>query len=335
MKFKCISGSDDLRKWSRLVGYVVLIGLLLIVPQFVRDPRWMHLVIMTGLYIILAGGLRLIMSTGQVSFAHAAFWGIGAYTSTLLVMRLGVSFWIALPLSGLVGAIVASLIGYPCLRLKGPYFFLVTMVVGEILRLFLTNSVDFFGGDAGISSIPSPNRIRIGNWAIAFPYRSVNYYYLMLVGLFVSLFVYYRLERSRFGMICSGVRADGSLSESLGVNVMKYKLTAFVVGSLLASLVGSFFAHYTTFISPGFFTFNESTIMLIMVVIGGLESTTGAIIGVILITVLTELTREFSKYEIIVYGAALVLVFRFAPGGIFDLYRKFISRLRSHRASVA
>ena len=284
----------------------------------------MHLIVMTGLYIILASGLRLIMSTGQVSFAHAAFWGIGAYTSTLLVMRLGMSFWIALPLSGLMGAIAAVLIGYPCLRLRGPYFFLVTMAFGEILRLFLTHSVDFFGGDAGISAIPSPNRIAIGGWVIEFPYRSVNYYYLMLVGLLFSFFIYYRLERSRFGMTCSGVRADDSLSESLGVNVMKYKLTAFVVASLLASMVGSFFAHYTTFISPGFFTFNESTILLIMVVIGGLESTTGAIIGVILITLLTEFTRELAKYEIIVYGAALLLVFRFSPGGILDLYRKFI-----------
>lgn len=320
-----------MRKWGRVLSYLVLICLLVLVPQFVKDPRWMHLIITVGIYVILAGGLRLIMSTGQVSFAHAAFWAIGAYTSTLLAMRLGLSFWLTLPLSGLAGAILSILIGYPCLRLKGPYFFLVTMAFSEVLRLILTHSVDFFGGDSGISGIPSPSRIAIAGLVIEFSYRSVSYYYLMLFGLLSSLYLFYRMERSRFGMTCLGIREDDSLSESLGVNVMRYKLTAFVVACLLASMAGSFFAHYVTFISPGFFSFNESVILLIMVVIGGLESTTGVIIGVILITLLSEFTRELAKYEVIVYGTALVLIFRFAPGGILDLYSKFITRLRSQR----
>jgi branched-chain amino acid transport system permease protein len=319
------------KKSKVLLSYAALICFLILLPLLVKDPRWMHLMIMTGIYIMLAGGLRLIMSTGQVSFAHAGFWAIGAYTSTLLVMKLGLSFWLALPLSGLMGAVAAALVGYPCLRLQGPYFFLVTIAFGEVLRLVMVNW-NFLGGDAGISNIPYPNPIAIGGLAIQFSYRSVHYYYLMLVGLLCSLFIFYRLERSRFGLTCSGVRGDADLSASLGVEVMRYKMTAFVVASLIASMAGSFFAHYVTYISPGFFTFNESLILLIMVVVGGSESITGVIIGVILINALTEATREFASYEIVIYGTALVLIFRFSPGGILYLWTGFVGGRRSMKA---
>lgn len=317
-----------MRKWRKRFTYLAFILLLMLFPIAIKDFRWMHLIIMAGIYVILAGGLRLIMSTGQVSFAHAAFWAIGAYASTLFVMRGGVSFWLALPLSGLVGGLVALLIGYPCLRLKGPYFFLVTMAFGEIVRLILTHSVDVFGGDAGISGIPYPDGIGIGGLQIEFSYRSISYYYLMLAGLIVTLSIYYRLERSRFGMACTGIREDDLLSESLGVNAMRFKLTAFVIACALAGMAGSFFAHYITYVSPGFFTFNESIIFLTMVVIGGMESTSGAIIGVVLINLITEFTRGFAQFEIFIYGTALIVVFRFFPGGIMELYGRFGKKLR-------
>lgn len=320
-----------MRKWTKLLTYLALICVLVFIPQFVEDKRWLHLIIMAGIYIILAGGLRLIMSTGQVSFAHAGFWAIGAYTSALLVMRAGFSFWLALPLSGLMGAIVAVLIGYPCLRLKGPYFFVVTLAFGEVLRLLFTHWVDLFGGDSGISGIPYPDRIRIAGLVIEFSSRSVHYYYLMLSGLLSSLFLYYRLERSRFGITCSAIREDDRLSESLGIDPKRYKLIAFVVGCLIAGMGGSFFAHYMNFISPGFFTFNESNILIIMVVLGGSRSTTGTIIGVILITLLSEFTREARQYEVMIYGAVFVVVFRFIPGGILDFFQKFIRRLEFQR----
>lgn len=313
-----------MRKWSKSLSYFALLSILVLIPVFIQDKRWLHLLIMGGTYIVLAGGLRLIMSTGQVSFAHAGFWAIGAYTSTLLVMRAGFSFWLALPLSGLMGATVALLLGYPCLRLKGPYFFLVTLVFGEILRLFFTHSVELFGGDSGISGIPCPDPIRIGGLVIEFSIRSVHYYYLMLSVLLFSLFFYYRLERSRFGMTCSAIREDDGLSESLGIDPMRYKLTAFIIGCLMASMAGSFFAHYMTFISPGFFTFYESNILIIMVILGGSRSIIGTVIGVILITLLSEFTREARTYELMIYGAVFVVVFRFVPGGILDFFPKFM-----------
>jgi branched-chain amino acid transport system permease protein len=278
--------------------------------------------------MILAGGLRLIFGTGQLSFAHASFWAMGAYTSALLVMRAGFSFWLALPISGLVGAIAAVLIGFPCLRLKGPYFFIVTLAFGEIVRLFLVHSVDLFGGDSGISAIPYPDPIKLPGLVIEFSSRSVHYYYLMLSGLLSSMFIFYKLEKSRFGMSCYAILENDRLSESLGIDQIRYKMVAFVLASTLAAMAGSFLAHYVTYISPGFFTFNESNMLLIMVMIGGSRSIIGTIIGVILITVLSEFTREVREYEIIMYGAALVLVFRFVPGGILDLYSKLIDRVK-------
>jgi branched-chain amino acid transport system permease protein len=307
-------------------AYWFLVGIMILIPLFIRDPRWIHLIITIGMYTMLAGGMRLLMGTGQVSFAHAGFWAIGAYASTLLAMRLGLSFWLTLPLSGVIGGIASILIGYPCLRLKGPYFFVITLAFGEVLRLIFTSWVDVFGGANGISGIPYPNPINIGGLAIEFSSRSIHYYYLMLLLLLPSLFIFYRLERFRFGMACSAIREYDNLAESLGVNIMRHKMIAFLLACILASLAGSFYAHYMTYISPDFFTFNESMLFLLMVVIGGSDSTTGVIIGVVLLTLISEFAREAARFEPIIYGAALVLILLFFPGGIWSLRLWFLAR---------
>jgi branched-chain amino acid transport system permease protein len=312
---------------GKTVGYFALIAVLILVPFFVRDPRWVHLIITMGMYIMLAGGLRLIMGTGQVSFAHAGFWAIGAYASALLVLRGGLSFWLALPLSGVICGIVGLLIGYPCLKLKGPYFFLTTMAFGEILRLVFTSWVDVFGGDNGISGIPYPNRIAIPGLLIEFSSKSIHYYYLMLLLLLPTLFLLYRLERSRFGTACSAIREYDSLAESLGIDVMRHKVIAFLVACILAGLTGSFFAHYMTYISPGFFTFNESNLFLIMAAIGGTGSASGVIIGVILVTLIAEFAKGAARFDNIIFGATLVVILLFIPGGLWSLRVWFLKRI--------
>jgi branched-chain amino acid transport system permease protein len=310
------------------ISYFILIAVLFSVPTILRDPRWLHIVIMIYLYIMLAGGLRLIMSTGQVSFAHAAFWAIGAYSSALLVMKMGFSFWLALPSAGVICAVISILIGYPCLRLKGPYFFIITLAFGEIARLLFTSWVDLFGGANGIAGIPFPDPIAVPLLgAIEFGSRSIHYYYLLLVLLLGSLFVMYRLEGSRFGMTCGAIREADELAQSLGISAIRYKMILFVVACFLAGLAGSFYAHYMTYISPDFFTFWESMIFLLIAAIGGSGSTTGVILGAVLLTLVPEVAREAKRVEPIIFGGMLVVVLLFLPGGLWSLREKIPLKL--------
>lgn len=314
---------------KKVIGYLIIIFFLALLPFGLRDARWLHLLVMIYLYIILAGGLRLIMSAGQVSFAHPAFWAIGAYASALLVMRLGFSFWIALPLAGAISAIFSILIGYPCLRLKGPYFFIITLSFGEIATLFFTTWVEVFGGANGIAGIPLPNPIYFPLIGVAqFSSRSVHYYYLLLIILLITLFIMYRLERSRFGMTCSSIRESEELAASLGVNAMRYKMILFVTACFFAGLAGSFYAHYMTYISPDFFSIWESMTMLLIVVIGGSGSVTGVIVGAVLLIIVPEIGREAKRVEPIIFGAILVVVLRFLPGGLRGLLSRILWRLK-------
>jgi branched-chain amino acid transport system permease protein len=302
---------------------------MVLLPFFFSTPRWLHFMIMVYLYIILAGGLRMIMTTGQVSFAHAAFWAIGAYSSALLVMRVGLSFWIALPIAGLISAVFGILIGYPCLKLKGPYFFIITLSFGEIARLFFTTWVDVFGGANGIAGIPLPNPLSIPLIGyIKFSPRGVHFYYLILAILLVALFVMYRLERSRFGISCDAIRESDELAAALGISPIRHKVTLFIVACFFAGLAGSFYAHYITYISPDFFTFWESMTMLLIVAIGGSGSTSGVILGAFLLTIIPEVGREVKQLEPIIFGGILMIALRFVPGGLWGILRGFYLKLR-------
>ena len=314
---------------KKAISYLIVIAVLAMVPAIIRDRRWLHVIIMIYLYIMLAGGLRLVMSTGQVSFAHAAFWAIGSYASALLVMKVGFSFWIALPLSGIIAGIFGVLIGYPCLRLKGPYFFIITLSFGEVARLFFTSWVDLFGGANGIAGIPYPDPIRLPLLGvIQFQSRSIQYYYLLLLMMLVSLLVMYRIERSRFGVTCTAIRESDDLCSSLGINAMGHKIILFIVACIMAGLAGSFYAHYMTYISPDFFTFWESMSFLLIAVIGGSGSATGVILGAIILTLVPELAREAKRLEPLIFGGLLVVVLRFIPGGLWGLIERSLRKSR-------
>lgn len=320
---------------KNIIPRIIALAVVAFIPVFVRDQRWLHVVIMIYLYIMLAGGLRLIMSTGQVSFAHAAFWAIGAYTSALLVMKLGFSFWLALPLSGVVAGIFGFLIGYPCLKLKGPYFFIITLAFGEIARLFFTSWVEVFGGANGIAGIPFPDPIRVPLIGVLeFQSRSIHYYYLLVFLLLCSLFIMYRLERSRFGMTCTAIRESDELCASLGIKPMRYKVILFGVACVIAGFAGSFYAHYMTYISPDFFTFWESMTFLLMAVLGGSGSTSGVILGAIMLTVVPEVAREARRVEPIIFGGMLVLVLRFMPGGLWGLVGVLTSKFNLNKTAA-
>ncbi len=315
------------KKWTALYAVLILIVLLILFPVVVQNQYWGRMLILIFLHIILAAGLWIIMTTGQVSFCHAAFMAIGAYTSTIVVMNLGLSFWIALPLAGIVSAAVALLFGLVVLRLKGAYFFLATFAFGEVVRLAFTNiREDIFGGPQGIFAVPPPSPLG----PIQFiPGQATSFYYLAFALMLIAIFVMYRLSRSRVVPTFWAIHESDDLAESVGVPLMKNKVIAFCTGCFFAGIAGSFYAHYYMHVSPPSFTVTESISILTWVVIGGMGNWVGPIIGATVITLLGESVRQFGLYDVLISGAITIAIILFMPGGLWSL----VSRTRARTIS--
>lgn len=305
--------------WALRLSGAVGFAALLCVPH-VFGRYIVHVAIVAGIWVILASSLNLIHGyMGHHSFGHAAFYAIGAYTTTLLTTKAGVSFWLALPAAGAMAGFFGVLIGLPCVRLKGASFAIVTLGFGEIARLVLTNQDTWFGGASGITGIGSPDPIRIpGLFEISFASKAA-YFYLVLACVVLTIVLIRRMIRSPFGLALRGIRENEEFARSLGVNAMKLKVCAFAAATAFAGVAGGLFAHYTRFISPYSFTINESFEMAIMVVFGGSGTVVGPILGAVLLTVLPDLLQSFTDLRLVVYGAILMLTMIFFPNGLAGL----------------
>lgn len=278
-----------------------------------------HLIIMVGIYVILSVSLNLITGfTGMLNLGHAAFFGLGAYTSAILVQSAGFP-WIA----GLFAAVIISalgglLIGIPGLRLRGDYFAIATLGFGEIFRIVAKNWNSLTRGTLGIPGVPKPELFGfhfISSWAMVG---------LVLVVAIMSVAVMWRIIHSPFGRILKAIREDELAAKCLGKNVVRYKLYAMAIGSGFAGLAGSLFAHYFTFIDPGSFTFVTSVYVISMVVLGGMGSVFGSIAGAVIIFILPEMIRFLSlpgpvvgTVRQIIYSLILIIVIIFRPQGLF------------------
>jgi len=305
---------ERIAKLKRNIHFVALVALLFLLPTFIESNFYLHIMIMTALNIVLAASLWLILRSGQLSIGHAAFMAIGAYTSALLTMRIGLSFWLSMPLAGALAAVIALVIGYPSLRLRGLFFAIVTFAFAEIVRVvFNSFGRGLFGGASGISGIPRPSLFAIEISS------KVEYYYLIILLMLLTLIVLHRINGSRIGMILVAISQADALAESIGINIMKYKILAFVTGSFFAGVAGSFFAHYITHISPELFTFWVSVYVLIYVIVGGTGSIAGPIVGACALSFFHESFRTFGDYEPIVFGVSLMIVVLFLPEGFIGL----------------
>jgi branched-chain amino acid transport system permease protein len=297
-------------KVGTLIVFILLAGL----PLFTRDPFILNIFITTGIWAVSVWGVRLIMSTGQMTLGHAAYMAVGAYASTLLVMKAGLSFWLALPLAGLISALVALLIGLPTLRIKGVYFSIITFAFAEIIRLIIVNWPSFLGGSGGIPGIPSPSPL----FSVSFTSRVALYYLIFFLSLGTYL-VMSAIEKSRIGKIFAAIHEGDDLAQSIGINLMKYKLIAFCLGCFFAGLSGSFYAHYYNFASPEFFTIWQSVYCLLFVIVGGVGHVFGPLLGSFFMTLVPELLRKTKEYEPVVYAVILILVMFVLPGGLMTL----------------
>ena len=307
---------------SNLLCFVLLILLIFVAPIFIKNEYFLHVLIMIYISILITSGLRLIMTTGLVSFCHAAFIGIGGYTSALTVMRLGQSSWVGLVFSLLVTIVIAIALGFVLLRLRGTYFFLATLAFGEVVMLVFTRWTNPFGGAAGLMDIPPPNPIIIpGLFTIKFD-TMVAFYYFALIITLVLMLIAYRLDKGRMGAIWTGLQQAEQLAQSVGINIMLYKVIAFTIGSSMAAVAGAFQAHYIYHVHPGGFGFLVLVNYLIFVVVGGSKRFWGPVIGTTLLTLLSEFLGFYgnlAQYQSIIYGIVLIFFIIFLPEGLVCL----------------
>lgn len=283
----------------------------------------LHILVIAGIYIILTLSLNLIVGfTGLPVLGHISFSCIGAYTSSLLALNIGVSPCIGLLIGACIAMISGVIIGYPAIRLKGDYLALATFGFGVIVYSIAKNWVSLTRGPMGLPGIPSFS-------ILGFQLSSIwSYLLLVLIFVAITIFVIHRIVNSPFGRILRSIREDEIASEALGKNTTKYKLLVFIIGAFFAGIGGSLYAHYITFIDPSSFTVMESITVLLMVIFGGMGSLSGSIVGAVILVVLPELLRFLGMPSSIaapmrqmIYGLLLVFLMLKRPQGIMGVYK--------------
>ena len=313
------------------VGWGAL-GVSLALPIVFSDNRYVVDTATTVLiYVMLGWGLNVVVGlAGLLDLGYVAFYAVGAYTYGVLATQLGWTFWQALPVAGAMAASFGILLGWPTLRLRGDYLAIVTLGFGEIIRVILVNWTELSGGPNGITSIPRPSFFGLPfkppgddpTFASFFgleyspSHRIVFLYYLILaLALLTNLFVS-RMRKLPIGRAWEAMREDEIACKAMGINARNVKLSAFALGAMLGGFAGVFFAARQGFISPESFTFNESAIILAIVVLGGMGSQLGVVLASLVLVLLPELGRDFAEYRMLLFGAAMILIMIWKPGGI-------------------
>jgi branched-chain amino acid transport system permease protein len=328
------------------IGFVVVYPAIVLATAGTRGGlKWIdNFGIQILIYVMLGWGLNIVVGlAGLLDLGYVAFYAVGAYSYALLAKTFGFSFWILLPLAGILSSFWGVLLGFPVLRLRGDYLAIVTLAFGEIIRLILINWVDLTNGYAGISGIPRPSFFGIpfnaddNGFAAVFGlefspiYRTIFLYYLILALALLTAFVTVRLRRLPVGRAWEALREDEIACRSLGINTTNTKLTAFAMGAMFAGFAGSFFAARQGFISPESFTFLESATILSIVVLGGMGSQIGVVIAAIVMIGGTEIMRELdflkqifgstfdpTQYRMLLFGLAMVLIMIWRPRGLIS-----------------
>ncbi|WP_312242736.1 high-affinity branched-chain amino acid ABC transporter permease LivM [Pantoea sp.] len=320
----------DYRSPLRWVVPLLLLAAM-IFPLF--SSKYLLTVAILGLiYVLLGLGLNIVVGlAGLLDLGYVAFYAIGAYGLALGYQYLGLGFWSMLPLAALLAAFAGALLGFPVLRMHGDYLAIVTLGFGEIIRLVLTNWLDFTGGPNGVS-VPSPTflglefgrRAREGGTPFhEFFHLSYNpnmkfifIYLVLLIVVTLVLLVKHRLTRMPVGRAWEALREDEIACRAMGLNHVLVKLSAFMLGASTAGIAGVFFASYQGFVNPTSFTFFESALILAIVVLGGMGSTLGVVLAAFVLTVAPELLRSFAEYRVLLFGMLMVLMMIWRPRGL-------------------
>jgi len=295
----------------RMITYSAATFLLTVLPPFL-NAYWVDVLNNVGIYALLGLSLNIIVGhAGLFNLGHAAFFAVGAYTAAILNTSFGIPMLWLLPVSGITAAIFAVVIMRPVIHLRGDYLCIVTIGLGEIVRIALVNDIlGITGGANGIFGIARP--VLFGH-TIRTP---LSFYYLIWAFVLLTAFLFHRLENSRFGRALNYLREDETAAEGSGIDTGAYKLAAFGIGAFWAGMAGDIYAAKMTIIAPESFSFWESVLLFTLIILGGAGSIPGVILGAFLIAGLPEVFREFARARMLIFGAAMVAMMIFRPGGI-------------------
>jgi len=302
---------------SRLVA-AAIVAAAATAPAWVWNPYHLHTIIMAGIFSVLALSLNLLLGyTGQLSLGHAAFFGIGAYTTALLTVKAEWSPWVGLVAATLVPAGAGWIIGRLALKLRGAYFVLLTISFAGVVSLVSVNWMDLTNGPLGLPGVPPVEIALPGLPAVSLRTKAA-YYYLVLAAVALSYLVCRALITSRIGRALVALRENETLALSVGIDATHYLVLATVISTGMAGLAGGLYAHYTRFVSPEVFLFTYTITMVIMVVAGGKGTLGGPVAGAVIFTVLPEALRALAswQWQMLLYGILLVAVLFLMPRGI-------------------
>jgi branched-chain amino acid transport system permease protein len=327
------------KEWRQTTLYIAIAVALIIIPIVIKNLYYLGTITFILINWLLAVSLWFILITGQLSLGHAGSAAIGGYLSAVLIKSFGLSSWLSLFISVATAGAIAVIIGYITLRIKGVYFMIVTLALCEVIRIVFGMWDHPFGGLNGILDLPAPDPIAIPGLPVIKFISKPPLYYLTLVFVLLGIVIMQRLHRSHIGRVFHGIRQADSLAEHLGINIMGYKVLAFVIGSCFAGLAGILYTYSTNSIMPTSFTVIQSTYYLVYVAVGGEANIIGPILGVTFLNILSEILRPIKEFEPIVYGLLLIgaiLLFRGGLLGIVNtLWRTFSRKMNSRFAKAS
>lgn len=310
----------------KLAVWTLGAAVLLLWPWATEEKFFHHVGVLLCLTAIAAASLHLIVRTGHVSLAHAAFAGVGAYGSVLTVMKLGLPWPVGLLVGTSAAALLAAIVGPIVLRLTGKYFVLVTFLFGEMVRMTVVEWVSLTGGSNGIFDVPPLHPVLLSNRL---------YYYVALLAAFLCVGFCARLLTSEYGRAIDAIREGERLAECSGVPVIRVKVTVFVISCALVGLQGALMAHYIRYIGPESLSVVQSLNLVVMNVIGGMASLAGALLGTVFMVTLPELLRGYVNLQQVMFGFILFATMAFLPGGLIEVGRRLRGMWRARRGAPA
>jgi branched-chain amino acid transport system permease protein len=315
---------------KRLALSIALLGVFLVAAPFLFQARYaQHVLILVLLYVTLGSAWNVLGGfAGQLSLGHAAFFGIGAYSAAIIASKSAFSPWWGLVLGPVVVLPVAVAVGWICFRLRGPYFTLSTIAVGEMVRLVALNWRELTGGAVGVVIRPS---IFSGT-------DKTPYYYIILIIAVGTVALCYAISRRKLGYFLQAIREDEETAESIGIDTIRYKLTALIISASLTAVAGAFYANYFLFVEPTVvLPLILSVEIVLMSIVGGLGTVGGPVLGAVLLKLSSEVFRNvFQQANLLIYGALLVIVILFMPEGLIGGFKKlFKSRVRKEQSASA
>lgn len=308
---------------KHVTAFLIVVGALASIPLFGANPYTLHVLSLVGIYAIVAMGLNLLFGyTGQISLGHAAYFAVGAYTSGLLTLQIGMPFAVGIVAAVALCVVLGLLVGIPSLKLEGSYLAMATIGFGEIVKMLLVNWEQVTGGPAGVSRIPHPSAFGV---TLNTP---VEKFYLLLVFTALAWVVYSNLLRSHYGTRFVAVRDSAKAAAGMGIDVRRTKIIAFVFSTGYAGMAGALYAHLNRYIAPDAFHLGESINFLLIVVVGGMGTLLGPLMGAAIIVYLRETLLVLKDYNMLIFGLILMVLMVFVPRGLVGSAQLLLSRWR-------